>query len=91
MVSEKKQASNKRYDDKTYKHIMFKLRYDSDADLIEEIQALTSNGGSKREWLRDLKNGGTGYSKEQIVKAFDGFKGVLTPRMIEQMLDDIKE
>lgn len=54
MVSEKKKISNKRYDDKTYKRIMFKLRIKEDADIIRDIEISQKEGTALREWLRNL-------------------------------------
>ena len=54
MVSEKKKITNKRYDDKTYKRILFKLRIKDDADIIRDIEFAQKDGVALREWLRDL-------------------------------------
>ena len=49
--------SNARYDAKTYKTMLFKLRLEDDADIIEAIQEAQEHGISKREWLRSLFDG----------------------------------
>ncbi|MBR5316030.1 MAG: hypothetical protein IKU44_04485 [Firmicutes bacterium] len=46
-----------RYDSKTYKNFLFKLRIEEDADIIESILEAQSNGTNKREWLRQLFEG----------------------------------
>ena len=53
-VSEAQRAANDRYDAKTYKRIVFALRIQEDADIIEDIKASQDAGLSLREWLRDL-------------------------------------
>ncbi len=54
--TEKRAASNKRYDAKTYKRINFSLRLEDDADIIEDIEAAQREGLSLRQWLRYLWN-----------------------------------
>lgn len=57
-------ASNKRYDEKTYKKIGFALRIEDDADIIEDIEAAQREGLSLREWLRYLWQKKEAYLKE---------------------------
>ena len=52
--TDKRAEANKRYDDKTYKRVTFKLRIDDDADLIEAWKTAQDKGLSNREWLRLL-------------------------------------
>lgn len=52
--TESRAEANKRYDDKTYKRLSFKLRIDDDADLIEAWRKAHEHGLSNREWLRAL-------------------------------------
>lgn len=54
MNSDARREANARYDEKTYKNFLFKLRLDEDADIIRAIQEAQENGTNKREWLRDL-------------------------------------
>ena len=49
--------ANSKYDSKTYKSFLFKLRIEEDADIIESILEAQSNGINKREWLRELFEG----------------------------------
>lgn len=53
-ISDAKRDANARYDEKTYKNYLFKLRVDEDADIIESITQAQENGINKREWLREL-------------------------------------
>ena len=46
--------ANAKYDAKTYKTFLFKLRIEDDADIIESIQNAQKSGVNKREWLREL-------------------------------------
>lgn len=87
-VSEKKMATNKRYDDDTYKKVMFKLRKVDDADIIAELEQAVNETGSKRTWIRDLHD--NRYTRQQIIDTFADFRGVLTKEMVERMLDNIK-
>jgi hypothetical protein len=54
MNSDARREANARYDEKTYKNFLFKLRIEEDADIIRAIQEAQENGTNKREWLRDL-------------------------------------
>lgn len=54
MNSDARREANARYDEKTYKNFLFKLRIEEDADIIKAIQEAQENGTNKREWLRDL-------------------------------------
>ncbi len=49
--------ANARYDAKTYKTFLFKLRVDDDADIIASIEEAKEHGINKREWLRGLFEG----------------------------------
>lgn len=46
--------ANARYDAKTYKRYLLKLRVEDDADIIKAIQDAQAEGKSKREWLREI-------------------------------------
>ncbi|MDT3386255.1 MAG: hypothetical protein LIR46_00585 [Bacteroidota bacterium] len=46
--------ANRKYDAKTYKKIMFALRYDEDAEIIKDIDDAAEHGISKRDWLNSL-------------------------------------
>lgn len=56
-VTEAHRAANDRYDEKTYKRIVFAMRIQEDADIIEDIKSAQDNGVSLRQWLRDLFDG----------------------------------
>ena len=53
-LTQAQSAANAKYDAKTYKTFLFKLRIEDDADIIESIQNAQKNGLNKREWLREL-------------------------------------
>ena len=57
MVSEAKRKSNDKYDAKTYKSFLIRVRVDEDADLIRELEEAKAKGMSYREYLRSLKDG----------------------------------
>lgn len=46
--------ANSRYDSKTYKTILMKLRKDDDSDILKYIEEAKAEGKTNREWLRDL-------------------------------------
>ena len=52
--SEARREANARYDGKTYKNFLFKLRIDEDSDIIQAILEAQAQGVNKREWLREL-------------------------------------
>jgi DNA-directed RNA polymerase subunit L len=49
--------ANARYDAKTYKNLLFKLRVEEDADILQSIEEAKEKGINKREWLRELFEG----------------------------------
>lgn len=53
-VTEAQRAAIDRYDAKTFKKISFALRFQEDADIIEDIEAAKAQGLSLREWLRKI-------------------------------------
>lgn len=53
-ITEARRAANDRYDAKTYKNILFRLRIEDDADIIRDIESAKLEGLSLREWLRNL-------------------------------------
>lgn len=56
-VTEAHRLGNDRYDAKTYKRVVFALRLQDDADIIEDIKAAQDSGESLRGWLRNLFDG----------------------------------
>lgn len=40
------------YQARTYKKVLFQLRLDDDADMIEDWQLAKENGLKRREWVR---------------------------------------
>ncbi len=50
----KKNITNKKYDDKTYKKMVIRLRLVEDAELIDAIQKAKDDGITFREWLWSL-------------------------------------
>lgn len=53
-VTEAQRIAADKYDAKTYKRIVFALRVEDDADIIEDIKIAQGNGLTLREWLRNL-------------------------------------
>ena len=47
-------AANAKYDKNTYKKMLFRLRLEDDADIIESIKKAQDHGMNKRQWLREL-------------------------------------
>lgn len=90
--SQAQHEANKRYDAKTYKQFIFRLRLDADDDIIRAINDAKEHGYNKREWLRELYEGKAKdtYTKQQIIDTFKDFRGVLTEEIIKRMLSDIK-
>jgi hypothetical protein len=43
-----------RYEAKTYKKYLFRLRMDEDGDIIDSINEALAQGINKRQWLSDL-------------------------------------
>lgn len=52
-----KAEANARFNAKTYKQVNFRLRKDTDIDIIESIEAAQKKGINNREWLRELFEG----------------------------------
>ena len=53
MVSEKKKASNKRYDEKTYTRIIMNFRTEDDAEFLKVLQDARNEGIPYREVLSE--------------------------------------
>ena len=53
-VSDAKREANARYDAKTYKNILLKLRREDDEDIIKSWEEAHDDGITSREWLREL-------------------------------------
>lgn len=54
VVSETKKRNNRKYDEKTYKRVIIRLRIEEDADLITSFEEAQKKGMTGREWLRTL-------------------------------------
>lgn len=52
--NEARAEANARYDAKTYKPVVIKLRKEDDADIISSIEEAKAKGISLREWVREL-------------------------------------
>ena len=46
--------ANAEYDKRTYKKLLFRLRVDEDAEIIQSINEAQKGGLNKTEWLREL-------------------------------------
>lgn len=53
-LTEAQSRANAKYDAKTYKPYLFKLRIEDDKDIIKSLDKALEKGMSKREWLREL-------------------------------------
>ena len=53
-VTAAQRAAADRYDAKTFKNVLFRLRLKEDADIIKDIEAAKAEGLSLREWLRGI-------------------------------------
>lgn len=53
-VTAAQRAAADRYDSKTFKNVLFRLRLQEDADIIKDIEAAKAEGLSLREWLRKI-------------------------------------
>lgn len=53
-VTEAKARAIAKYDEKTYKKMLFRLRVEEDAEIIKAIQEAQEQGINKREWLHEL-------------------------------------
>lgn len=54
MVADSKRAAIDRYDAKTYRKIMLKLRIEDDADIIKDMDEAFDRGVNRREWLKGV-------------------------------------
>ena len=83
-VTAAQRAASDRYDAKTFKKILFRLRLQEDADIIKDIEAAKAEGLSLREWLRQLFDSakpmsGRVETKEEIRQA-----GILYHQLMEK-------
>lgn len=84
----------RRYEAKTYKRVLFELRYDSDQDIIDSLEEAMKSGITKREWLSDLFHIGRSPSPADLVKRADVenalFQARLDFRLVQQIMDSLK-
>lgn len=52
-LTEAQSRANAKYDAKTYKRFLFKLRIEDDKDIIKSLEKAMDKGITKREWLRE--------------------------------------
>lgn len=74
------------YDAKTFKKVLFRLRYDEDADIIESYEDAKENGIKKNEWLREMFDG-SGISLRDVKSVLEKY-GV-DERIAEKMLEEL--
>ena len=53
-ITEAHRKANAKYDAKTYKRYLLKLRIEDDADIIADLDKAIEQGIPKRVWLRKL-------------------------------------
>jgi hypothetical protein len=54
MVSKSKREAISRYDAKTYRNVLFKLRKEDDAEILKDMDEALERGVSRREWLQAI-------------------------------------
>lgn len=54
MVADSKRAAIDRYDAKTYRKILFRLRVEDDAEIIKDMDEAFERGMNRREWLKEV-------------------------------------
>ena len=54
MVAKSKRTAIDKYDAKTYRKVLFRLRIEDDAEIIEDMDEAFSRGLNRREWLRKV-------------------------------------
>ena len=55
--TEARARANAEYDERTFKKHMFRLRLDTDQDILDSIEEAKAHGISKNEWLREMFDG----------------------------------
>ena len=54
MVAKSKREATDRYDAKTYRKVLFRLRIEDDAELIKDMDEAFERGINRREWLKGV-------------------------------------
>ena len=54
MVADSKRAAIDRYDAKTYRKVLFRLRIEDDAEILKDMDDALKNGVNHREWLKAI-------------------------------------
>ncbi len=52
--NEARKKANRKYNAKTYDDIMFHLRKDEDAEMLESMRSAQERGISKPQWLHEI-------------------------------------
>ena len=86
-LSQAHAEGNARYDAKTYKNMLFKLRLEDDSDILASIAESQAEGVNKREWLRALFDG-SGVSLKKVRKVLEKYD--VDPRIADKIIDELK-
>lgn len=54
MVTKAKREATDRYDEKTYRVVVFRFRKEDDAEMIKDLDEASANGINHREWLKAI-------------------------------------
>ena len=54
MVAKSKREAIDRYDSKTYRKVLFRLRIEDDAEIIKDMDDALNRGINRREWLKGV-------------------------------------
>lgn len=84
--TEARARANAEYDERTFKKHMFRLRLDTDQDILDSIEEAKAHGISKNEWLREMFDG-SGISLRDVRGALSKY-GV-DERLAEKIIKEL--
>ena len=84
--------ANERFKEKTYKCVLFEMRLQEDADIIDSIEEAKQHGIKKMEWMRALFDGDTPsgdlVERENVEKLL--WEHRIPPQTIKAIMDSLK-
>ena len=75
------------YDAKTFRKVLFRLRYEEDADIIADYDEAREHGIKKNEWLREMFDG-KGVSLAKVRKVLEKYD--VDPRIADKIINELK-
>lgn len=86
--TEARARANAEYDERTFKKHMFRLRLDTDQDILDSIEEAKAHGISKNEWLREIFDG-SGVSLRSVKDVMES--NGIDPDTVNKIIYELKK